>query len=145
MFIIIGIVVVIASVVGGYLMEGGKLLVLNQPAEFVIIGGAALGSLLIGTPPTVLKRLLGQMAALFGAGPSKDDYSELLAMLYQLFKTVAAVRRHGARAALREPARERDPLEVSEVPRRATTPSTSSPTRSRSSSSAASARTTSKR
>jgi chemotaxis protein MotA len=87
MFIIIGIVVVIASVAGGYLMEGGKPLVLNQPAEFVIIGGAAFGSLLIGTPPTVIKRLLGQMATLFGAGPSKDDYSELLAMLYQLFKT----------------------------------------------------------
>jgi hypothetical protein len=47
-----GILVVIASVIGGYMMEGGHLLVLFQPAELVIIGGAALGALLIGTAPT---------------------------------------------------------------------------------------------
>jgi chemotaxis protein MotA len=86
MFVIIGVLVVIGSVAGGYLMEGGEPLVLNQPAEFVIIGGAALGSLLIGTPPVVLKRLLGQMKMLFGSGTSKEDYSDLLAMLYQIFK-----------------------------------------------------------
>jgi len=86
MFIIIGALVVFGSVAGGYLMEGGQPLVLNQPAEFLIIGGAALGSLLIGTPPSVIKRLLNQMKMLFGAGTSKNDYSDLLAMLYQLFK-----------------------------------------------------------
>jgi chemotaxis protein MotA len=86
MFVIIGALVVLGSVAGGYLMEGGEPLVLNQPAEFVIIGGAALGSLLIGTPPAVLKRLLGQVKMLFGSGTSKADYSDLLAMLYQIFK-----------------------------------------------------------
>ena len=86
MFVIIGALMVIGSVAGGYLMEGGKPLVLNQPAEFIIIGGAALGSLLIGTPPSVLKRLLGQMKMLFGSGTTKAEYSDLLAMLYQLFK-----------------------------------------------------------
>lgn len=86
MFLIIGALIVVASVAGGYLMEGGQPLVLNQPAEFIIIGGAALGSLLIGTPPSVLKRLLGQMKSMLGGGTSKNDYSELLAMLYQLFK-----------------------------------------------------------
>ena len=50
MLLIIGALVVLGSIVGGYLMEGGNLLLLNQPAEFVIIGGAALGSLLISTP-----------------------------------------------------------------------------------------------
>ena len=64
----------------------GEPLVLNQPAEFVIIGGAAFGSLLIGTPPSVIKRLLGQIKTLLGSGTSKVDYSDLLAMLYQLFK-----------------------------------------------------------
>ena len=86
MLIIIGVVVVLVSVGGGYMMEGGHPLVLNQPAEFVIIGGAALGSLLIGTPPSVLKRLFAQMKTLFGAGTSSEDYKELLAMLYQIFK-----------------------------------------------------------
>ncbi len=86
MFLIIGFVIVIASVAGGYLMEGGNFLVLVQPAEFVIIGGAALGSMLIGTPPSILKALVGQLKGLLAAGSTKEDYKELLAMLYQIFK-----------------------------------------------------------
>ncbi len=86
MFLIIGFVIVTASVVGGYLMEGGNLLVLVQPAEFVIIGGAALGSMLIGTPPSILKGMLGQLKGLLATGSTKNDYKELLAMLYQIFK-----------------------------------------------------------
>jgi len=86
MLLIVGALVVIASVVGGYTMEGGKLLALNQPAEFVIIGGAALGSLLIGTPPSVLKELIRQCKGLIGPPEGKKDYIELLTMLFQLFK-----------------------------------------------------------
>lgn len=86
MFLIIGGVIVLGSVLGGFIMAGGQPLVLNQPSEFVVIGGSAIGSLLIGTPPAVLKRLVGQMKMLFSSGSSKDDYRELLAMLYQLFK-----------------------------------------------------------
>jgi chemotaxis protein MotA len=86
MLIIIGAVVVIASVAGGYLMEGGEPLVLHQPAEFLIIGGAAAGSLLIGTPPPVLKLLVSQIKTLFKSGTSRVEYGELLAMLYQMVK-----------------------------------------------------------
>src|SRR5258708_10972712 len=86
MLVIVGALIVLGSVAGGYLMEGGKPLVLNQPAEFIIIGGAALGSLLIGTPPSVIKKLIGQLKTLLGSGTSKNDYNDLLAMLYQLFK-----------------------------------------------------------
>ena len=50
MLLIIGILVVIGSVCGGYLMAGGHMMLLMQPSEFVIIGGAALGSLSISTP-----------------------------------------------------------------------------------------------
>ena len=50
MFAIIGIVVVFGAIVAGYLMEKGNLLVLLQPAELIIIGGAALGTLLIANP-----------------------------------------------------------------------------------------------
>jgi chemotaxis protein MotA len=86
MLLIVGAIVVLASVAGGYLMEGGHLVVLNQPAEFIIIGGAAVGSMLIGTPLPVLKQLSGQCMKLFGKAPTREDYCDLLAMLYQLFK-----------------------------------------------------------
>lgn len=86
MFLIVGFVLVVAAICGGYYMEGGHFMVLFQPAEFVIIGGAAIGSMLIGTPPAILKRLAGQLMGLLKAGTTKADYTELLGMLYQLFK-----------------------------------------------------------
>ena len=54
---VIGIVVVLGCIAGGYLMEKGNLLVLMQPAELLIIGGAALGTVLIGNPIYVLKAI----------------------------------------------------------------------------------------
>ena len=60
MFAIIGIVVVFGAVVGGYLMEHGKLMVLLQPAELVIIGGAAVGTVLIANPLHILKQDRGR-------------------------------------------------------------------------------------
>lgn len=86
MLLIVGILVVIGSVAGGYLMEGGHPVVLNQPAEFLIIGGAAIGSMLIGTPPQILKQLVGQCKDLFGKPHGKEAYVDLLSMLFQLFK-----------------------------------------------------------
>lgn len=86
MLLIVGSLVVIVSVLGGYLMAGGPLLVLLQPAELVIIGGAAIGGLIIGTPITVLKALVGQFSRFFKPALGKADYLELLGMLYQLFK-----------------------------------------------------------
>src|SRR5262245_43281778 len=86
MLLIVGALVVLGSVVGGYLIEGGHLLVLNQPAEFIIIGGAAVGSLLIGTPPSVVKQLIGQCTKLLKSPDGKDEYVNLLSILFQLFK-----------------------------------------------------------
>jgi len=88
MLLIVGVVVVLGSVVGGYLMEGGNILLLSQPSEFVIIGGAALGSLLIGTPPKVLAKLGKQAGGLFSPGLLREDFADLLAMLYQLFRLI---------------------------------------------------------
>jgi chemotaxis protein MotA len=88
MFVIVGYLVVIGGVVGGYLMAGGDLLVLNQPSEFLTIGGAAIGSLLVSTPPSVLSNALAQIKGLFGAGTTKQEYNDLLAMLYTIFKQV---------------------------------------------------------
>jgi chemotaxis protein MotA len=88
MFVIIGILVVIGSVAGGYLMEGGSVLVLAQPAELLIIGGAAVGSLLISTPPSVVSKLIKQCTELFGPGLTREDFADLLAMQYQLFRVM---------------------------------------------------------
>jgi len=88
MLLILGLLVVIGAVVSGYLMEGGALLVLNQPAEFLIIGGAAVGSLLVSTPARVLKGILAQTRQVMGGAPKQQEYTDLLAMLYQIFKQV---------------------------------------------------------
>ncbi len=86
MFSIIGIVIVIGAIMGGYLMEHGKLLVLMQPAELVIIGGSALGTLLIANPlPVIVKLLKGFSGVLGGDKYSKDRYLDTLKMLNDLF------------------------------------------------------------
>jgi len=86
MFAIIGIVVVFGAVVGGYLMEHGKLLVLLQPAELLIIGMAAVGTLLIANPLHILKRIGGGVGGAFkGSKFSKQWYLDSLKMLYELF------------------------------------------------------------
>jgi chemotaxis protein MotA len=86
MFAIIGMVVVVGAVVGGYLMEHGNLKVLMQPAELVIIGGAAVGTLLIANPlSTVMKILTGLIGILKGGLYTKEFYLETLKMLNELF------------------------------------------------------------
>jgi chemotaxis protein MotA len=86
MFSIIGIVVVIGAVVGGYLMEHGNLKVLIQPAELVTIGGAAIGTVLIANPLHILKKMIGGIAGVFGSSKfSKPLYLDSLKMMYELF------------------------------------------------------------
>jgi chemotaxis protein MotA len=86
MLLLVGVLVVIGSVVGGYLMAGGHMMLLMQPSEFIIIGGAALGSLLISTPMKVLGKLMKQCTGVLKSGLQKDDFADLLSMLYQLFR-----------------------------------------------------------
>jgi chemotaxis protein MotA len=89
MFAIIGIAVVLGAVVGGYLMEHGNLSVLFQPAEVVIIFGAAIGSLIIASPPKVLSLIIKSMGKLFGSGGmGKGGYLELLTLLFQIFSKI---------------------------------------------------------
>ena len=86
MFVIIGIVVVIGAILGGYLMEHGNLKVLIQPAELVIIGGAALGTVLIANPLYILKQIIGGLLGVFGSSKyGKSQYMKNLKMLYELF------------------------------------------------------------
>ena len=86
MFVIIGIVVVFGAVLAGYLMEHGNVRVLVQPAELVIIGGAAIGTVLIANPLHILKKIAGGLAGAFGGSKfSKAKYLETLKMLFELF------------------------------------------------------------
>jgi chemotaxis protein MotA len=93
MFPIIGIVVVIGAVVGGYLLEHGNLMVLVQPAELVIIGGAAVGTVLIGNPPSVLRAVLAGVLSVFKA--ARFDKSLYVATLQALFNIMQKARKGG--------------------------------------------------
>jgi chemotaxis protein MotA len=87
MLAIIGFVVVVLGVVGGFTLGGGKLLVLLQPAEFVTIGFAAMGSLLISVPIKTLKAIVRDVAGIFKArGADKTLYVEVLRLLNDLFQ-----------------------------------------------------------
>jgi chemotaxis protein MotA len=86
MFTIIGIVVVFGAVVAGYLMEKGNLKVLMQPAELIIIGGAAIGTVLIANPLHILKKMVGGLGSAFGSSKySKTKYLETMKMMFELF------------------------------------------------------------
>jgi chemotaxis protein MotA len=86
MFSIIGIVVVFGAVLGGFLMEKGPMAVLMQPAELVIIAGAALGTMLIGNPMHVLKQIVRDLVRVIGGSKfSKKRYLESLKMMFDLF------------------------------------------------------------
>jgi chemotaxis protein MotA len=88
MFVIIGLVVVFGSIAGGFLMEKGNLLVLMQPAELIIIGGAALGTIFVANPmPTIIRMSKGLLGALAGSRYDKKFYMETLTMLGAIFQT----------------------------------------------------------
>ena len=85
MFAIIGIIVVFGCVVAGYLMEHGNLRVLIQPAELVIIGGAAVGTVLVANPLHIIKKIAGGIGGVFGSSKfGKQTYIDALRMMYEL-------------------------------------------------------------
>jgi chemotaxis protein MotA len=87
MMFLIGIATVILCVIGGYLAQGGHLIVLFQPFEFLIIFGAACGAFVISNPMPVVKRTVGSLGLLLKGSPySKEAYLELLSLLYTVFK-----------------------------------------------------------
>ncbi|MCU7511332.1 MAG: flagellar motor stator protein MotA [Ignavibacteria bacterium] len=86
MFVIIGFVVVLVAVLLGFTIAGGQIPLLIQPAEFLVIGGAALGSVLITAPLALIKKIIAAIpAAISFKGYSKEDYLELLKSFNDLF------------------------------------------------------------
>lgn len=86
MIAIIGFIVVSGAIAGGYLMEHGNLYVLFQPAEVVIIFGAAFGAFLVASPMKVIKSTAGSVLKIFNNKPFvKADYLEVLMLLSEIF------------------------------------------------------------
>jgi len=96
MLAIIGFITVFAAVIGGYLMEHGNLSLLYQPAELVIIGGAAFGSFLISSPRRVALNTFRQVLSVFNAKEAtKQSYVDILILMFEM---LSIVRRDGALA-----------------------------------------------
>lgn len=91
MLIIVGSIIVVIAVIGGYAIPGGHLAVLFQPYEFMIIFGAALGAFITGNTKTILSGV-GKGFGRMMKGPThgKDSYLELLSFMHQMFKLARA-------------------------------------------------------
>jgi chemotaxis protein MotA len=86
MIIIVGALIVCACVLGGFMIGGGHLAVLIHPNELIIIGGGALGALVIMSPKKVLLDIFkGIMTCLKGTPHNRAAYEDLLKVLYELF------------------------------------------------------------
>jgi chemotaxis protein MotA len=93
MFVIVGYVVVIGSVLGGYALAGGHMSALLQPIELLMIGGAALGAFLVASPIKTLKATIAALpGCLKGSKYTKARYMELMAMMYD---TLSKARKEG--------------------------------------------------
>ncbi len=89
MFAIVGILLVFGAVIGGFLMEKGHIEVLIQPAELLILGGAAIGTLLAANPMHILKGILAGLKGVLGGSPfGKARYLSTLKMMYQFLNKV---------------------------------------------------------
>ncbi len=88
MIVIVGCIVVIGAVLGGYTWAGGHIGALIHPSEVFTIGGAALGGLIISSPKKVLIDLMkGVLQCVKGSPFNKQAYRELIKALYDLLQT----------------------------------------------------------
>ncbi len=87
MIVIIGCIIVIGAVLGGFTLAGGKIPALIQPAELVVIFGAAIGALIVMSPKKVLVDIVrGLVQCVKGTPYNKRAYEDLFKMLYELFR-----------------------------------------------------------
>ena len=85
MNLIVGIVLVLGCVAGGFVLSSGHLAALWQPYELMIIGGAALGAFVIANPPWVIKAAFGSIPQMIkGSKFKKGLYMDALALMYDL-------------------------------------------------------------
>ena len=86
MLILIGAFIVFVSTLGGFMLAGGSPLVLLHVSEFVVIGGVALGVLIIASPGHVLRDIVHKVkACITGKSASKAEFFDMLKLLYEIF------------------------------------------------------------
>ena len=87
MFALLGMLVVVGSVLAGYLASHGNLAALWQPFEVLIICGAALGAFMTANPLALQKKVLFMLPQiLLGSRHNKVFYLQLLSLVYCLFQ-----------------------------------------------------------
>lgn len=83
---IIGIIIVIGCVLGGFVLSHGEPVALWQPFELLIIGGAAFGAFVISNPGKIIKTVFGSIPVLLkGSKYNKALYLDLLGLMFDLF------------------------------------------------------------
>jgi len=88
MFVIIGALIVLGCVAGGFVLSHGNLASLWQPYEVLIICGAAFGAFVISNPGKVIKgSFSATLGLLKGSKYGKKEYLELLSLMYDIFQT----------------------------------------------------------
>ena len=86
MLLVIGYIIVLGAVLGGFVIAGGNPVLLLHVSEFVVIGGVAAGVLVIASPSTVMKHIIHDIQkCLKGSSISQDDYMDLMKLMYEIF------------------------------------------------------------
>ena len=86
---ILGSLIIVACVLGGYALASGDLAMLWQPAELLIIVGAAFGSLVVGNPKEVLMEMAKQARGVIVYKRRGEEFQrQLLMLLYELLEMV---------------------------------------------------------
>ena len=100
----IGLIIAIGSMLGGFMALGGKVSVIWQPFEFVIIGGIALGIFIIANPMSTVKDTGKAIKeAIVGDVPKRDDYLAILGLLFNLLRELRSKARNEVEAHIDDP------------------------------------------
>ncbi len=105
MNLIIGFVITVGCIIGGYMAMGGYVALLMQPFELVVIGGAGIGSFIMANPMKVLKDSGKAIGEIFrNAVPKEKAYLEVLGVLYSLMRDLRTKSRNEIEAHIDNPA-----------------------------------------
>jgi chemotaxis protein MotA len=103
-FVIVGLILVFGSILAGFVLDSGHLIVLFQPTEFLIIGGAAIGSFFVSKPMATVKGTFKALLGLLKANTYDEKaYGELLKVLYDVFQKARKDGLVGLEAHIEEP------------------------------------------